>query len=305
MTTAPGPRDAGAATPPHPSPPRNDGPRVRRRPPGHGGLDGRGRTAALVLVPVTGGVAVAVAAAVASTLVTLVVALVALGAVAVALAVALALTVRAHHEAERSVGSLLAALEAAATRRCRTRSRVCSTAAAWSSSGTRCWSPRAAPGAAVRARVHRRGHPGRAARRRQPDGRGGPRRARGRVGRGRHRAARGDPHVRRRRPRGGGPVRGPGPGAGLHAQELERRIRVGLAQSRLAGGGERAPRLAVEAGAAVLAPWDEGGVSDLLVRAEQALAQRRALRRSVPQQVGPSPQRPRRPQRARPERPGA
>jgi hypothetical protein len=41
--------------------------------------------------------------------------------------------------------------------------------------------------------------------------------------------------------------------------------------------------LSVEAGAAVLAPWDEGGVSDLLVRAEQALAQRRALRRSTPQ----------------------
>jgi GGDEF domain-containing protein len=74
-----------------------------------------------------------------------------------------------------------------------------------------------------------------------------------------------------------------GPGAGLHAQELERRIRVGLAQGRLAGGGERAARLSVEAGAAVLAPWDEGGVSDLLVRAEQALAQRRALRRSAPQ----------------------
>ncbi|WP_432482321.1 diguanylate cyclase domain-containing protein [Kineococcus esterisolvens] len=77
-----------------------------------------------------------------------------------------------------------------------------------------------------------------------------------------------------------------GPGAGLHAQELERRVRVGLAQQRLgvgAGGGEAVPRLAVEVGAAVLAPWDDGGVADLLVRAEQSLAQRRALRRSTPQ----------------------
>ncbi|MCI2240077.1 hypothetical protein MO973_35995 [Paenibacillus sp. TRM 82003] len=77
-----------------------------------------------------------------------------------------------------------------------------------------------------------------------------------------------------------------GPGAGLHAQELERRVRVGLAQQRLGGGtgdGEASPRLSVEVGAAVLAPWDDGGVGDLLVRAEQSLAQRRALRRSVPQ----------------------
>ena len=96
-----------------------------------------------------------------------------------------------------------------------------------------------------------------------------------------------------------------GPGAGLHAQELERRIRVGLAQSRLAGGGERAPRLAVEAGAAVLAPWDEGGVSDLLVRAEQALAQRRALRRSVPQHGWGRRRSDRGDRSARPERPGA
>ena len=75
-----------------------------------------------------------------------------------------------------------------------------------------------------------------------------------------------------------------GPGAGLHAQELERRVRVGLAQGRLQGeGGERAGRLSVEVGAAVLAPWDDGGVEELLVRAEQSLSQRRALRRSSPQ----------------------
>ncbi|WP_432506723.1 GGDEF domain-containing protein [Kineococcus arenarius] len=78
-----------------------------------------------------------------------------------------------------------------------------------------------------------------------------------------------------------------GPGAGLHAQELERRVRVGLAQQRLGAGAgagaEAPPRLAVEVGAAVLAPWDDGGVGELLLRAEQSLAQRRALRRSVPQ----------------------
>ncbi|WP_432535899.1 GGDEF domain-containing protein [Kineococcus arenarius] len=74
-----------------------------------------------------------------------------------------------------------------------------------------------------------------------------------------------------------------GPGAGLHAQELERRVRVGLAQQRLGAGAEPPPRLAVEVGAAVLAPWDDGGVGELLLRAEQSLAQRRALRRSVPQ----------------------
>ncbi|NIZ93118.1 GGDEF domain-containing protein [Kineococcus rubinsiae] len=74
-----------------------------------------------------------------------------------------------------------------------------------------------------------------------------------------------------------------GPGSGLHAQELERRVRVGLAQGRLEAGGDRSRRLAVEVGAAVLAPWDEGDVADLLVRAEQSLTQRRALRRSAPQ----------------------
>jgi len=74
-----------------------------------------------------------------------------------------------------------------------------------------------------------------------------------------------------------------GPGSGLHAQELERRVRVGLAQGRLEAGGDRTRRLAVEVGAAVLAPWDEGDVADLLVRAEQSLLQRRALRRSTPQ----------------------
>ncbi|MGI4896216.1 MAG: diguanylate cyclase domain-containing protein [Janthinobacterium lividum] len=74
-----------------------------------------------------------------------------------------------------------------------------------------------------------------------------------------------------------------GPGAGLHAQELERRVRVGLAQSRLQGGGDRVNRVSVEVGAATLAPWDEGGVEELILRAEQALAQRRDLRRSAPQ----------------------
>nr|WP_246314518.1 diguanylate cyclase [Kineococcus aurantiacus] len=93
-----------------------------------------------------------------------------------------------------------------------------------------------------------------------------------------------------------------GPGSGLHAQELERRIRVGLAQGRLTGGGQRAARLSVEAGAAVLAPWDEGGLSDLLVRAEQALAQRRALRRSTPSHGWG---RRRNDRAARPERPQA
>jgi len=74
-----------------------------------------------------------------------------------------------------------------------------------------------------------------------------------------------------------------GPGAGLHAQELERRVRVGLAQGRLAGGGDRSARMSVEVGAAVLAPWDDGDVTELLVRAQQSLSQRRALRRSAPQ----------------------
>ncbi|NAZ83836.1 diguanylate cyclase, partial [Kineococcus sp. R8] len=74
-----------------------------------------------------------------------------------------------------------------------------------------------------------------------------------------------------------------GPGSGLHAQELERRVRVGLAQGRLEAGGDRSRRLGVEVGAAVLAPWDDGDVPDLLLRAEQSLVQRRALRRSAPQ----------------------
>ena len=98
-----------------------------------------------------------------------------------------------------------------------------------------------------------------------------------------------------------------GPGAGLHAQELERRVRVGLAQHRLQDraqgeGGDRSARMAVEVGAAVLAPWDEGQVADLLVRAEQALAQRRALRRSTPVHGWG---RRRNDRSARPERPGA
>ncbi|PPK94158.1 GGDEF domain-containing protein [Kineococcus xinjiangensis] len=80
-----------------------------------------------------------------------------------------------------------------------------------------------------------------------------------------------------------------GPGTGLHAQELERRMRAGLAEQRhaeRAAGGlvtAIAERQTVDVGAAVLAPWDEGDVDDLLARAEKALQQRRALRTSAPQ----------------------
>ncbi|WP_459643791.1 hypothetical protein [Kineococcus sp. NUM-3379] len=75
-----------------------------------------------------------------------------------------------------------------------------------------------------------------------------------------------------------------GPGTGLHAQELERRVRAGLAAGRgeAPGGVASAPGSdAVDVGAAVLAPWDDGEVPELLGRAERALAQRRALRASA------------------------
>ena len=78
-----------------------------------------------------------------------------------------------------------------------------------------------------------------------------------------------------------------GPGTGLHAQELERRVRAGLAEQRHAERTAGAPataaeRQTVDVGAALLAPWDDGDVADLLARAEKALAQRRALRSSAP-----------------------
>ncbi|MFB9378227.1 GGDEF domain-containing protein [Kineococcus gynurae] len=76
-----------------------------------------------------------------------------------------------------------------------------------------------------------------------------------------------------------------GPGSGLHAQELERRVRVGLAQHRLSQrsttaveGGVRQLRPTVEVGTSMLAPWDEGGVAELVAGAELALQRRRALR---------------------------
>lgn len=305
MTTAPGPRDAGAGDPaaPQPAPATtSSGSEAARR--ATGGLDGRGRTAALVLVPVTGGVAVAVAAAVASTLVTLVVALVALGAVAVALAVALALTVRAHHEAERSVGSLLAALEAARDETVQDTVTGLLNRRGLVLVGHQVLESARRSGGAVHACIVEV-TPGVQL--------GGGSRSVEEVGAAREaewaaaatalRGATRTSDVVAREGEGRFVVLGPG--AGLHAQELERRIRVGLAQSRLAGGGERAPRLAVEAGAAVLAPWDEGGVSDLLVRAEQALGQRRALRRSVPQHGWGRRRSDRGDRSARPERPGA
>ncbi|MEZ0492042.1 GGDEF domain-containing protein [Kineococcus sp. TBRC 1896] len=303
MTTAPGPRDDGAGDPAAPRPASADpsaAPAAVAARRGTGGLDSRGRTAALVLVPVAGAVAVAVAAVLASTPVVLVVALLALGAVTAALAVALAVTVRAHREAERSVGSLLAALEAARDETVQDAVTGLLNRRGLVLVGHQVMESARRSGGAVHACVvevtpgvqlggSRSVEEVRA--QRETEWAAAAAALRG--------ATRTSDVVARE---GEGRFVVLGPGAGLHAQELERRIRVGLAQGRLAGGGERAPRLAVEAGAAVLAPWDEGGVSDLLVRAEQALAQRRALRRSVPQHGWG---RRRGDRSARPERPGA
>jgi GGDEF domain-containing protein len=306
VTSAPGP----AADPGDPGAPSSDPAPPEQRPGtatqstdrrGTGGLDGRGRTTALVLVPVTGAVAVAVAAAVASPSVVLVVALVAVGALAAALAVALAVTVRAHREAERSAGSLLAALEAARDETVQDTVTGLLNRRGLVLVGHQVLESARRSGGAVHACVVevtpgvQLGGVGRS-----PEEVRAQREAEWAAAASALRGATRTSDVVARESEGRFVVLGPG--AGLHAQELERRVRVGLAQGRLAGGGERAPRLAVEAGAAVLAPWDEGGVSDLLVRAEQALAQRRALRRSVPQHGWG---RRRSDRSARPERPGA
>ncbi|MEZ0164258.1 diguanylate cyclase [Kineococcus sp. LSe6-4] len=294
MTSAPGPRDAAD---PAVAPPAAPAPATARRP----GSPVRGRAAALVLVPVTGAVAVVLAAVLAPTPVVLLVALVAVGALALTLAVALAVTVRAHREAERSAGSLLAALEAARDETVQDPVTGLLNRRGLVLVGHQVLESARRSGGAVHACVvevtpgvqlgagSRSVEEVRAAREAEWAAAATALRA----------ATRTSDVVARE---GEGRFVVLGPGAGLHAQELERRLRVGLAQGRLAGGGDRTARLAVEAGAAVLAPWDEGGVSDLLVRAEQALAQRRALRRSVPAHGWG---RRRSDRGARPERPGA
>jgi GGDEF domain-containing protein len=236
-----------------------------------------------------------VTASVASTTVALLVALVAALVLAAVLAVALAVAHRAHREAERAADSLLSALESA---RDETVNDVVTgllnrrglmlvgnqvlESARRSGGAVHACIIEVTPGVQVGGAV------------RSPEQQRARQEAEWAAAAGALRAATRTSDVVSRTEEGRFIVLGPG--AGLHAQELERRMRVGLAQERLqvaaaagpsdppvGGGGERTARLSVEAGAAVLAPWDEGGVTDLLVRAEQALAQRRALRRSAPQ----------------------
>ncbi|WP_432512540.1 diguanylate cyclase domain-containing protein [Kineococcus sp. SYSU DK001] len=263
MTSAPGPLRSTA------------GPRRSA-----GALDGR--AAALLLVPVAGAVATVVAASLASTTVALVVALVAVSVVAAVLAVALVVAVRAHREAERSAQALLSALETARDESVHDAVTGLLNRRGLVLVGEQVLESARRAGGAVHAclvevtpGVQLGGAPATAGElraRREAEWAAAAAALRG--------ATRTSDVVARE---GEGRFIVLGPGAGLHAQELERRVRVGLAQSRLAGGDDRVTRLGVEAGAAVLAPWDEGGVGDLLVRAEQALSQRRALRRSVPQ----------------------
>ncbi|PRY17207.1 diguanylate cyclase domain-containing protein [Kineococcus rhizosphaerae] len=243
---------------------------------------GRGLGAALLLVPALGAVAVTLAAVLASSTTALVVALAAAGVLVVVLAVALAGSVRAHRQAERSADQLLSALETARDENVNDAVTGLLNRRGLLLVGHQVLESARRSGGAVHACVVevtpgvRLGEGARTADdvrlQREAEWAAAAAALRG--------ATRTSDVVARE---GEGRFIVLGPGAGLHAQELERRIRVGLAQGRLAGGGDRTARLAVEVGASVLAPWDEGGVADLLVRAEQALAQRRALRRSAPQ----------------------
>ena len=254
--------------------------------------DGRTWTTALVAVPVAGVLATAVTATVASVTATLLVGLGCALALAGLLAVALAVAHRAHREAERAADSLVSALEHARDENVNdvvtgllnrrglmlVGNQVLESARRSGGAVHACIievTPGVQVGGVVRSAEDQRGQ----------------REAEWAAAAGSLRAATRTSDVVARVDEGRFIVLGPG--AGLHAQELERRMRVGLAQERLqvaatldpaaTAGGAPSARLSVEAGAAVMAPWDEGGVTDLLMRAEQALAQRRALRRSTPQ----------------------
>jgi diguanylate cyclase (GGDEF)-like protein len=67
-----------------------------------------------------------------------------------------------------------------------------------------------------------------------------------------------------------------GPGSGTGAAELERRVRVHLLDCPPLPPGDWP--CTVTAGSGVLQPWDSGGLTDLLTRAEEDLLLRRALR---------------------------
>ncbi|PWJ54004.1 GGDEF domain-containing protein, diguanylate cyclase (c-di-GMP synthetase) or its enzymatically inactive variants [Quadrisphaera granulorum] len=79
-----------------------------------------------------------------------------------------------------------------------------------------------------------------------------------------------------------------GPGTGTTPAELERRLRVRLLGSPDAPLVRWACSLTV--GSGLLEPWDSGGLAELVSRAEQDLALRRALR--APSAVEPARQRP-------------
>lgn len=258
--------------------------------------DGRPWNTALVAVPAAGVLATAVTATLAPVTTTLLVALVCALVLAGVLAVALAVAHRAHQEAERAADSLVSALEHARDENVNDVVTGLLNRRGLMLVGNQVLESARRSGGAVHAciiEVTPGVQIGGVAR--TPEQQRAQREAEWAAAAGSLRAATRTSDVVARVDEGRFIVLGPG--AGLHAQELERRMRVGLAQERLqvaaaspstgspvaAGGGARSARLAVEAGAAVLAPWDEGGVTDLLVRAEQALAQRRALRRSAPQ----------------------
>ena len=284
-----------------PAPARADVPGVTSapgpQPPLHprragGDAGGRSWTAVLVAVPAVGVLASAVAAALAPATVALLVALGCALALAGVLALALAAAHRAHREAERAAGALLSALEAARGENVDDAVTGLLNRRGLMLVGNQVLESARRSGGAVHACVVevtpavRLGGPAPT-----PEQAHHQREAEWAATAVALRAATRTSDVVARTEEGRFVVLGPG--AGLHAQELERRVRVGLAQERLqvaaagvpapAEGGERLARLSVEVGAAVLAPWDEGAVPELLVRAEQALAQRRALRRSTPQ----------------------
>jgi GGDEF domain-containing protein len=287
-----------------PAPPRADASRVTRdpgpRPLPHrprgagGGPGGRPWGTALVAVPAAGVLASALAAVLAPAVVALLVALGCALALAGVLALALAAAHRAHREAERAAGSLLTALEAARDENVNDVVTGLLNRRGLMLVGHQVLESARRSGGAVHAcvvevtpGVRLGGRP------ETPEQTRGRREAEWAATAVALRAATRTSDVVARTEEGRFVVLGPG--AGLHAQELERRVRVGLAQERLqaavstagvpapADDADRPARLSVEVGAAVLAPWDEGAVPELLVRAEQALAQRRALRRSTPQ----------------------
>ncbi len=75
-----------------------------------------------------------------------------------------------------------------------------------------------------------------------------------------------------------------GPGNGISPLELERRVRAALLATPVVPTDVWTGRVSI--GSATLVPWDEGGLADLVERAEKDMVLRRSLRRRTPANDG-------------------